>query len=239
MRSLFRSFERARLKYLLISGQASVLYGAATFSEDVDIWIEPTVGNARRLLAALAARRALIYKLTPALNRRNLLLGHGFHFVVPSRPLPIYLDVLARPPRVGSLRDASRRAVVMDTGWGRIPVVSTEDLIALKQTRRLSDYEVISNLVRIKVGGQPQAQRSLLLWAARSTFRAEDRVDYLRRIGRTASTDRCRTQIALAVARLQRKDSLYWGSRIADLRRLRRAGKLLPRGMPVASLIES
>jgi hypothetical protein len=41
MRRLFRSFEKARVR-LLISGPASILYGAATFSEDVDIWIDPT-----------------------------------------------------------------------------------------------------------------------------------------------------------------------------------------------------
>lgn len=38
MRKLFQSFERVGLEYLLISGQASILYGAATFSEDVDLW---------------------------------------------------------------------------------------------------------------------------------------------------------------------------------------------------------
>ena len=36
MRTLFRSFERFGVDYLLISGQASILYGAATFSEDID-----------------------------------------------------------------------------------------------------------------------------------------------------------------------------------------------------------
>ena len=58
MRKLFRSFERTGLEYLLISGQASVLYGAAMFSEDIDIWIRPTTPNAHKLLLALADQRA-------------------------------------------------------------------------------------------------------------------------------------------------------------------------------------
>ena len=37
MRRLFRSFDRFGVEYLLISGQATILYGAATFSEDVEI----------------------------------------------------------------------------------------------------------------------------------------------------------------------------------------------------------
>jgi hypothetical protein len=98
MRSLFRSFDRRGLDYLLISGQASVLYGAATFSDDVDVWVRPTGSNLHRLLVALADRDARVHELTPPLTPRYAEAGHGFHFVVPS-PLPVYLDVMARPPR--------------------------------------------------------------------------------------------------------------------------------------------
>ena len=48
MRSFFRNLEREAVRYLLISGQASILYGAATFSEDVDLWIEPAEANIGR-----------------------------------------------------------------------------------------------------------------------------------------------------------------------------------------------
>ena len=70
MRRLFRAFERVGLDYLLISGQASVLYGAAMFSEDIDLWIRPTVPNARKLLKALAEQRARVHRLTPPLTLR-------------------------------------------------------------------------------------------------------------------------------------------------------------------------
>jgi hypothetical protein len=40
--NFFQSLERHGVEYLLISGQATVLYGAATFSEDIDLWISPT-----------------------------------------------------------------------------------------------------------------------------------------------------------------------------------------------------
>jgi len=35
--NFFQSLDRNRTDYLLISGQATVLYGAATFSEDIDL----------------------------------------------------------------------------------------------------------------------------------------------------------------------------------------------------------
>jgi hypothetical protein len=61
MRRRFRRFDAAGFDYLLIGGQASILYGAATFSEDVDVWIRPDAANAGRLLRALAVCRARVH----------------------------------------------------------------------------------------------------------------------------------------------------------------------------------
>src|SRR5262245_16332958 len=233
MRSLFRSFERSGLEYLLISGQASVLYGAATFSEDVDIWVRPTGGNLRRLLRALAACRARVYKLTPPLEARFLERGHAFHFVVPSRPLPVYLDVMGRPPRTGAFEGARRRARRMRTRWGKLPVVSIEDLVRIKRTRRLSDYEVISRLARIRAKESERPSRALLRWAARNSFLAADRVALLRRLGSKASLAACRRAVAREIAAHQGSDVAYWRPVLSELRRLRREGNLVPEGTPV------
>jgi hypothetical protein len=76
MRSFFRALERRRVRYLLISGQAAVLYGASTFSEDVDLWVAPVSGNWTRLLLALADRGARVYKLTPPITLAFARRGH-------------------------------------------------------------------------------------------------------------------------------------------------------------------
>jgi hypothetical protein len=237
MRSLFRSFERFGLEYLLISGQAAVLYGAATFSEDIDLWIRPTARNVRRLLQALAARHARVYKLTPPLTRRYWNAGHGFHFLVPGRPVPAYIDILAHPPRVEDFLTCRGRSSLVETDWGRVPVVSVADLVLLKKTRRLSDYEVISNLVLLRVAGNASPSRKLLLWAARNSFRAEDRARFLGDLGRPVAVDDCRRAIAREIASLQARDAAYWRQRTEELRRLRSAGKLLRDGMKVAALL--
>jgi len=70
--NFFRSLDRHGVEYLLISGQATVLYGAATFSEDIDLWLSPTHENSARFLAALRECSAHYYKLTPALTVENL-----------------------------------------------------------------------------------------------------------------------------------------------------------------------
>ncbi|HLG42065.1 MAG TPA: hypothetical protein VI643_01780 [Planctomycetota bacterium] len=230
MRNIFRSLERSGVEYLLISGQASILYGAATFSEDIDIWIRPTRANARNFVQALKACRARVRKLTPLLTPRNMLAGHGFHFEIPSKPIPVYLDVMGRPPRVGPFPAARRRARVMKTEWGGLPVVSITDLISLKKTRRLLDYEVISNLVSIRVAEEPRPAPSLLKWAALSSFRAEDRAEFLRKLGSRASVEACRRRIASEIVVLQARDAAYWSKRIRELRRMRRGNRLWQEG---------
>lgn len=227
MRNLFRSFDRFGVEYLLISGQASVLYGAATFSEDIDLWVNPTEPNLENLIRALAACRARVYKLTPPLTVRHMRRGHGFHFTLPARPDPVYLDIMGRPPRVGSFRSARKRAELMKTGWGVLPVVSIEDLIAVKKTRRLYDYEVISNLVRIRVSRSDQPSRPLLEWAFRETFRAEDRVEFAGQLGRTMAVATVRRQIAREIPKCQERDVAYWRPILHELRDLRSRGRLL------------
>ncbi len=147
MRSCFRSLERRGVRYLLISGQASVLYGAAEFSEDVDLWVSPEARNFRALVFALRDAEARVHKLTPPLDPSLARGGHGFHFLLPSEgDEPRYLDIMGKPPRVGTFAAARRRAVVMKTPLGEMPVVAIVDLVELKKTRRLGDYEVISRL---------------------------------------------------------------------------------------------
>jgi hypothetical protein len=159
----------------LISGQATVLYGASTFSEDVDLWVEPAPANWCRLLRALQTAGARVYKLTPPLTLENARRGHGFHFTVPDRGSPAgigYVDIMAVPPRVGTFAAAARRARRFSTDWGRLPVVGPADLVLLKKTRRLADYAVISALVRITC--RRLRSRAQWDWALHQTFEAED-----------------------------------------------------------------
>src|SRR5689334_12226551 len=95
--NFFQSLERHSVESLLISGQATVLYGAATFSEDVDLWINPTETNRARFLVALHEAQARYYKLTPPFTVENLRAGHGFHFCLPGREADaVFLDVMGR-----------------------------------------------------------------------------------------------------------------------------------------------
>lgn len=53
LQDVFRSFQEHEVKYVVIGGIASVLHGVPRATFDLDILIEATFDNTRRLLAAL------------------------------------------------------------------------------------------------------------------------------------------------------------------------------------------
>lgn len=53
LQRVFESLEKNEVRYLVIGGIAAVLYGVPRATFDLDIFIEPTRANARRLLKAL------------------------------------------------------------------------------------------------------------------------------------------------------------------------------------------
>jgi hypothetical protein len=55
LQSVFASFQRNDVRYLVIGGIAAVLYGVPRAPFDLDVLIESTTENARRLLTALSA----------------------------------------------------------------------------------------------------------------------------------------------------------------------------------------
>ena len=148
MRSLFRALDDEGVRYLLISGQACVLYGASQFTEDVDLWVQPASSNLESFLRAMARVRAVVYKLTPPITLKYVRKGHGFHFRIGA---DLFLDMMGHPPRVGAFLAAFSRARKFKTDWGTLRVSAPEDLVLLKRTNRPGDYEAISNLVRLRV----------------------------------------------------------------------------------------
>jgi len=260
--SFFQSLEDYGVEYLLISGQATVLYGAATFSEDIDLWVNLTSENRDRLLGALRACSACHYKLTPPLTVEHLQRGHGFHYWLGRDTADeMFLDVMGTPPRVRGFQDTQQSARWMDTGWGRLPVVGLRDLVELKKTQRLEDYAIISRLALLWFA-QPECRQQPedFLWAWENVFTLSELKSFIEQrpaaLGHVPShfpsTVREFAQQAAAdvempdrleepasrwlqsrMARLQKADRGYWRSIIAELKRFRSQGLLVPEGQPV------
>jgi len=130
-----------RAKYVIVGATAMQLWGTTRATRDVDLLIEATIPNARRVLAALGE------------------VGFGFAREwladeIVAKPVTIVGD----SPRVDILTvawsvhypEAARDATVFTVEGVKVPTASIEHLIASKRTGRLQDAADIEVLEEIK-----------------------------------------------------------------------------------------
>lgn len=133
-------------RYVLFGARAMQLWGTTRATRDIDILIEPTVENARRVLTALS----------------RLGVGLADEWLadeLSSRPVTVIGD----SPRVDVFTvmwsvhypDAAAEARVFTLERVDIPTASIEHLIASKRTGRLqdaADIEVLEEIRRLREG---------------------------------------------------------------------------------------
>jgi hypothetical protein len=260
--NFFQSLRAQQVDYLLISGQAAILHGAATFSEDIDLWIHPAPANLENFLGALRAQRASYYKLTPPLEMAYLCRGHGFHFILTGKGSEdVFLDVLGAPPRVPPFALAATSAVWLEADWGAIHTIGIKDLVELKKTQRMEDYPIISNLVHQYFRQpDPLANPESWLWAVNNLFTLPSLAAFFEQFPRAvaslsrqlprkvvefakqvsagcppdpANEEAVQRWMQHRAAELQKADRDYWRPIIQELRSLRDQAKLMKEGAPV------
>jgi hypothetical protein len=149
---LTEEFNRGRLRAVLSSGQAVVLYRLAIMSKDGD-WIlredEETLGHVLQVLADRQAR----YRFGAPLDRRWLAHGWSSHLEHRRDGLRLRTDFVTRPPRL-SREDVKR--LWRDPAPGAVPVIGLEQLAEIKKTNREKDFAVIGELARLM--GEPRSQ---------------------------------------------------------------------------------
>jgi tRNA nucleotidyltransferase/poly(A) polymerase len=137
LQDVFRFFQQYEVKYLVIGGVASVIYGVPRATFDLDILIEATTENAQRLLAALMEAGFGTATLT---NPEDLIVHEITVFNDRVR-----IDVQTSTPGI-SFQDAwSHRKTINYQGQDFF-VLSKEDLI---NTKRASGRDVDLEDVRL------------------------------------------------------------------------------------------
>lgn len=133
LKAIFAALHRHRVRYLVIGGIAGIVHGIPRATFDLDLWIEPTGENAKRLLRALEEAGLG----TAALTTPEALLQHEIT-VFRDR---IRVDVFTRIPGLDFAPAWSRRHQVEFQGT-LIWVLSRKDLItAKKASGRPQDLE--------------------------------------------------------------------------------------------------
>lgn len=135
LQEVFRYFQQNDVRYIIIGGIASILYGVPRATFDLDILIEATPENAGKLLDALKQAGLGTAELTTAAK----LLEHEIT-VFEDR---IRIDVMTSAPGIEFQKTWENRNTVKFHGQ-ELHLISKEDLIASKKASgRKQDIEDI------------------------------------------------------------------------------------------------
>ena len=127
-------------KYLIIGGHACILHGLVRTTEDVDILVEDSEENLKKVIAALSEMEdAAAKELTP----RDLLEN-----VVVKIADEVEVDVSRSAWRI-SFNDAIDSALHVEIDGVDVPYVDLKTLIATKETPREQDRADIVGLKRL------------------------------------------------------------------------------------------
>ena len=138
-RDLFAALNAAGARYLLVGGYAVAFHAQPRFTKDLDVWAEPSPGNAGRVLDALRQFGAPLQDLTgPDLERP----GTVFQIGVP----PNRIDIVTAIDGVDFAEAWPERA---ETTYGDqpVPVIGKRQLVKNKRAagrpQDLLDLEVL------------------------------------------------------------------------------------------------
>lgn len=158
---LARGFHALGVRWFLFGAQAAILHGAARLSADVDVTVDLGARSSREVVDALS-REGFELRLADALG-----------FVEATRVIPLVhlasrmpLDLVLAGP--GLEEQFFARATERVVGHARVPVVSAEDLVAMKiLAGRPRDVEDVAQVIR--------ARRDLDVEGVRRTLRLLER----------------------------------------------------------------
>lgn len=145
LQTVFASFQRNDVRYLVIGGIAAVLYGVPRATFDLDILIEPTKENAQKLLDALVEVGFGTAQMTSAEEIVDTEIT-----IFTDR---IRLDVQTSTPGI-RFEDAWRKRVTMTYEGQEFEVVSLADLI---QSKTAAGREVDLEDVRILTSDEKES----------------------------------------------------------------------------------
>ena len=140
-----------RAKYVVVGATAMQLWGTSRATRDVDVLIEPTVANAKRVLRALSR---LGFGLASELLAEEV----ATHAVTIVGDTPS-VDIFTRAWNL-KWADAVKRATTFEIESVAIPTASIEDLITSKRTGRpqdAADVLVLESMLRLGSGSDSPA----------------------------------------------------------------------------------
>lgn len=123
-RDMLQCFSAEKVEYLLIGGYAMAAHGFPRATKDIDLWVMANLDNSRRIYAALVEFGAPISQISEDDFSH---VGNVFQIGV----APRRIDITTVADGV-SFDECSQRAIYVEWGGVRLPVISKNDLIKNK-----------------------------------------------------------------------------------------------------------
>lgn len=146
--TVLSTLNQRRVKYLLIGGQACIIYGAAEFSRDSDFVLLGNAENLHRLEDGLNDLEAkLIY--VPPLELKYLKKGHACHFRCHREDVEgLRIDVMSKLRGCDTFSEMwERRYKLIFDERNTINIIGLKDLVQSKKTQRDKDWLMLKRLV--------------------------------------------------------------------------------------------
>lgn len=141
VKEVFAVLNENKVKYLLIGGLASIIYGAPRTTVDIDIAVEPSEKNIKKLIKALSS-----LGLTPEIPEPREMLGVGGT----TFGNDIEVDVLTDIQNIGFSELWKSRKIITYKRI-KIQVISLEHHLALlKRISRKRDLEDVKYLEKLR-----------------------------------------------------------------------------------------
>ena len=112
------------VKFLIIGGHASIYYGVRRTTSDLDILIEPTQANGKKLLGAFSDLKLEVPEITPSEFEKNLVLAFGFE--------PDAIDIINYTPGI-DIDAVFKNCVSVNFSGIQVPMIDIRDLIKNKE----------------------------------------------------------------------------------------------------------
>jgi len=200
--TILKTFTEHRVKFLLMGGQACILYGGSEFTRDSDLCVMCDSGNLQRVrkaLKSLGAQR-IFY---PELTITNLKKGHACHFICKNPGLENFrVDVMSRMRNCPGFSTLWRQRENLTIEKGLlVPVMGIKHLVASKKTQRDKDWPMIRRLLERDIASCKKPVLDRVSWWLSECRTPEILIQLCRKYPETAeSSKNSRQLLPIAIA---------------------------------------
>jgi predicted nucleotidyltransferase len=140
-KDLLKILNKHKVKYLIVGAYAVIYYTEPRYTKDIDIWIEPTIGNAKKAYESLREFGAPLKNISQKdFANKNLIYQIGLE--------PVRIDIIMSIPGLGFNKAWQHKSKTKIEGIG-VNIIGVKELIASKKkTKRPLDLADAQNLLQ-------------------------------------------------------------------------------------------